>query len=238
MMKFWSLNKGEENVLEIMHEIDSDDYWGTGEVSASNDFRRALNECKGNMNVLINSPGGDTFAGADMYSALREYAVTKGKVTCYITGLAASAASIVAMAGDEIVISEVGMMMIHDPWMIAVGNASQLRDLADTLDKVRDAVANAYVSRTGKDEDEIRQMMASERYMTASEAVTDGFADRIGVYGQKPLAIAACILPDEQNRILSQMMQAADDFAKKTRCSVNESRERDRLALRLRARCV
>lgn len=210
MSRFWSLDAGEDNVLEIMHEIDSDKYWESQKVTGANEFRQALAGCTGPMNVLINSPGGDTFAGADMYTALREYSARGGRVTCYVTGIAASAASLVAMAGDEIVISDVGMMMIHDPWTVGIGNAGELRELADVLDTVRDAVAAAYVKRTGLSAQRVREMMAAERYMTADEAIADGFADRKGVYaGTRPKGIASAIRTALAEDALAQLQGAA-----------------------------
>lgn len=241
MNPFWSLETGDENILEILHEIDSEQYWDGQKVTASNAFRQALADARGPMNVLINSPGGDTFAGADMYTALREYSASRGRVTCYVTGLAASAASLVAMAGDEVVISEVGMMMIHDPWTLAMGNAAELRELADTLDTVRDAVAAAYVARTGKSAQEIRGMMARERYMTAQEAIADGFADRVGVCPfARARPVASALRADAREETLERMKQAARDM--KARILDGEdgrqARFRARTAMQLKARCL
>lgn len=256
MSRFWSLDAGENNVLEIMHEIDSDKYWETQKVTGANEFRQALARCAGPMNVLINSPGGDTFAGADMYTALREYSAQRGRVTCYVTGIAASAASLVAMAGDEIVISDVGMMMIHDPWTLAVGNAGELRELADVLDTVRDAVAAAYVKRTGLSAQRVREMMASERYMTADEAIADGFADRKGVYaGARPQGIASAIRTAMAEDALAQLQGAAKALKAcvlgapgetatagnapgETEAEHRAAAEQARARLRLRARCI
>lgn len=91
MRKIWNLDRGDRNVLEILHEIDSHDWWGDGDVVTADAFRRELNRCNGEMNVLINSPGGDVFAAADIYTALREYSASRGRVICYVTGIAASA---------------------------------------------------------------------------------------------------------------------------------------------------
>lgn len=217
MPRFYTLETGLEpggsNVLEIMHEIDTEQYWEGQRVSASNAFRAALNSMTGDMNVLINSPGGDTFAGADMYAALREYSASRGRVRCFITGVAASAASIVAMAGDEIIMSPSGLMMIHDPWTCVCGNAAEMREMADVLDIVRDGVAAAYVARTGKTAAEIRDMMARERWMTASAAIADGFADRTGFY-EGPRAKVASAARDVDPDEIAGLRSAAEALKK------------------------
>lgn len=240
MNRFWSLTARDgANVLEIRHEIVGDGWWTEDDpVCAAGIFRAQLGACAGEMNVLINSHGGDTFAAADIYTALREYSASRGRVICYVTGIAASAASLIAMAGDEVRISRVGMMMIHDPWTVAMGNAGELREMADVLDTVRDAVAAAYVSRTGKSAAEIREMMAKERYMTAEEAVEDGFADAIGVY-EGSLVAKMQLQPPKEGEIGRLRDMAA---RLKAQLLGDEDRrrmeERERTAMRLRARCI
>lgn len=124
----------------------------------------------------INSVGGSVFGGVAMYNALQSH---PGEVTCYVEGLAASAASLVAMAG-KCVMGRGAMMMIHPPSTIAMGNAEELRKTADTLDKVQDAIASIYTARTGKSVDEINGLLDAETWMTAEEAVAAGFADSVG----------------------------------------------------------
>ena len=126
--------------------------------------------------VYINSPGGDAFEGIAILNVLRRF---DGKKTICVDGLAASAASIIAMAGDEIVMGQGAMMMVHDPWNIVMGSAPDLRKEADNLDKLRDALRDVYCARTGIDAKKCEQMMADETWMTAAEAVAAGFATSV-----------------------------------------------------------
>lgn len=230
--RFWNLETGEQNVLEIMHEIDSADWWGDSVTPEA--FRGALSQCSGELSVLINSPGGDTFAAADIYTALREYSASRGRVICYITGIAASAASMIAMAGDTVYISDVGMLMIHDPWTAIAGNAEELRELADVLDVVRDAVATAYAAKTGKSMDEIRRMMAATSYMDAPHAVAHGFCDGVAVYSGPPRKRAQS--SERGSGEVEQMRTAALGLRDKVQLSAQSGRMR--AAQRLKARCV
>jgi ATP-dependent Clp protease protease subunit len=140
------------------------------------------------LSVYINSPGGSVFEGVAIYNLLSRH---KGEVTVHIDGAALSVASIIAMAGDTVKIAENAMFMIHDPWSIAIGNAGELRDTAAVLEKMAGSLASTYVSRTNKDPDEVRQMMADETWFDASEAVEHGFADE--VVSGKHQAVAASL---------------------------------------------
>lgn len=141
--------------------------------------------------VRINSIGGDCFEGAAIYNQLVRH---KGKVTVDIDGAAISAASIIAMAGDEVRIAKNAVLMIHNAWTFAIGNAAELREQADVLDKISTSLASAY-SRTGKDEDEIAEMMAATTWMNADEAVEHGFADAVTPVKGK----AAIELPEDED---------------------------------------
>jgi ATP-dependent protease ClpP protease subunit len=133
--------------------------------------------------VRINSPGGDVNEGIAIYNALSRRSQTR----CEIDALAASAASYIAMACDTICIAENAMLMIHNPYTIAMGNADELRQTADILDKYGDNIATTYATRCGKDLDEIKQLMNVETWFTAQEAVDAGLADEVG----KTLKVAA-----------------------------------------------
>jgi ATP-dependent Clp endopeptidase proteolytic subunit ClpP len=125
--------------------------------------------------VRINSVGGDAFGGVAMYNALQDH---PGEVTCLIEGLAASAASLVAMAGKT-VMGKGTMMMIHSPSTFAMGNAGELRKTADVLDKVQTALCDIYSAKTGKSVEDCSKMLDAETWMTADEAVEKGFADEV-----------------------------------------------------------
>ena len=170
-------NEAGGDELHIDGEITSEDggWWGASGQIVARRFRQQLARC-GDVTVFINSPGGDVFAGAEIYTALREH---KGKVTVKISGIAASAASVIAMAGDEVLMSPVAYMMIHDPWTYAMGNAREMEHQAQVLREIGEGLIAAYTTKTGKSRDEIADMLAAETYMNAEQAVREGFADGI-----------------------------------------------------------
>lgn len=138
-----------------------------------------------NLDIYINSPGGSVFDGSAIYSQLIRHTAHK---TVYVEGLAASIASMIAMAGDEVVMPENALMMIHRASGGVWGDANDMRKMADTLEKVESGIVSAYVAKTGREADELNALMAEETWMTAQEAVDLGFADRIAA----PVTITAC----------------------------------------------
>jgi HK97 family phage major capsid protein len=122
----------------------------------------------------INSPGGDTFDGNAIYNILKQH---KARVVVYVEGIAASIASIIAMAGDEIYIAENALMMVHNPWTYSIGYAEDLRKTADLLDKIRGTLVKTYARRTGLKEDKIVELMNAETWINSDEAIEMGFAD-------------------------------------------------------------
>jgi len=181
-MRFWNFRDdmdkdGLVTTLDIEGELVVEEDWWTpdGAVSAR-DFRKRLMQC-GDVIVRINSPGGDVLAGAEIYSALREHAQNGHDVTVHITALAASAASVVAMAGNTVLMSPAAYMMIHNPWSIGMGNADDLRQLADQLDAVAEGIIEAYRLKTGRSRSELKEMLDAETYMSAPTAIKKGFAD-------------------------------------------------------------
>ena len=172
---------GSSAEISIYNEIGG---WG---VSAK-DFMYSLKDAGAltDITLRINSPGGSVFDGMAIYNQLVAH---KAQVTVYIDGLAASMASVIAMAGDLIVMPENAMMMIHNPWMIAGGDAEELRNNADLLDKIKSNMVGSYAKRTGKTDDEISAIMDAETWFTGKEAVENGFADE----SLQPLDIAASI---------------------------------------------
>lgn len=127
----------------------------------------------GDLSVRINSPGGSVFDGFAIYNLIKQY---KGTVTVYVDGLAASAASVVAMAGEKIIMADNALMMIHDPWAMSMGTAEEMRQTASLLDKIKDSIVGTYVSRTGLDAADVAAMMEAETWMNAAEAKEKGFA--------------------------------------------------------------
>ena len=183
-MRFWRfLAKSDDEVeLRIDGEIvDDDDIWlyewlGI-QHTAPNAFRQELAKYKDkNLTVWIDSIGGAVWAAAGIYNALMEH---KGKVTVKIDGKALSAASIITMAGDEVLMSPAAVMMIHNPWVHAAGDAAELRHVAGVLDEIKQAVINAYEIKTGLPREEISRLMDEETWMSAQKAVELWFADGI-----------------------------------------------------------
>ena len=160
------------NEILIYSDIGDYGWWDESAVSAINVYSQ-LKQMSGDVNVRINSAGGDVFDGFAIYNHLVQY---DGKVTVYIDSMAASAASVVAMAGDEIIIADNALMMIHDPWTGTVGNSADMRSTADLLDKIRNSIVTTYMTKTSLIEDEVKAMMIAETWFSASESVASGFA--------------------------------------------------------------
>lgn len=128
------------------------------------------------ISMYINSPGGDVFDGLAIYNVMKR---STAKVTVYVDGIAASIASIIAMAGDEVVMPKNTFMFVHNPWSFAVGDAEDMRDVADSLEKMEGALLGVYRDKTGLEDDEIKALMDGDTMLTAVEAKEMGFADKI-----------------------------------------------------------
>ena len=139
-------------------------------------FKSELDSGSGDIDVWLNTPGGDTIAAAQIYNMLKEY---PGKVTMKIGSLAASAGSVVAMAGDEILMSPVGMMMIHNPMTAAMGDATIMAHAIEMLNSVKDSIINAYAIKTGLSRAKLAHLMDAETWMDANKALELGFIDGI-----------------------------------------------------------
>jgi ATP-dependent protease ClpP protease subunit len=148
-------------------------YW---DAVSSRHIADVLDGMSGDVRIRINSPGGDVFEGVAIYNQLTSYA---GNVHVIIEGLAASAASIIAMSGDTIAIHESATTMIHNPWTFAWGYASELREVADLLDQIASQIVGVYVARTGNDTETVTGWVDAETYMTGEVSVERGFADTL-----------------------------------------------------------
>lgn len=171
--------KGENEILlydVIVSSKEEAEWWGGVDPET---FRDALNGFNGeDVSLRINSPGGSVFGGRAMQNALAEY---PGKVTAYIDGIAASAASFVPMGAKNIYMGEGAMMMIHKGWTFAVGNADDLRDQAGVLDKIDNSLVKTYAkhNRVGLAENKIMDFIKAETWFDESEAIEHGFADAL-----------------------------------------------------------
>lgn len=139
-------------------------------------FKDELNSGSGDITVWINSPGGDCVAAAQIYNMMMEYS---GNVTVKIDGIAASAASVIAMAGNKVLVSPVSMMMIHNPTTMAFGDSSEMQKAISMLDEVKESIINAYEIKTGMSRAKLSHLMDAETWMNANMAVEFGFADEI-----------------------------------------------------------
>lgn len=187
MTKFWDFKGLAEKKGELyLYGPISDSSWYKDDVTPAH-FQKDLANL-GDLDVLdvyINSPGGDVFAGIAIYSILKRHPAA---VNVHVDGIAASAASIVAMAGDKIVVPKAATLMIHNAWGIGMGNKKDLRGLADELERLDGQLADIYAGRTGKDREQVAAWMEAERWMSGEEAFADGFADEV----EENKQIAAC----------------------------------------------
>ena len=169
MNKFWNWIRDDTGtrVLRLEGPIDSESFWGDEITPAM--FRQELEAEEGDLTVWINSPGGNVFAAAEIYTMLQEY---KGAVTIKIASIAASAASVVAMAGSRVLMSPTALLMIHDPSTIAMGNAKDMEKAIETLNEVNAA-------KSGLRRSKIAELMSNETWMNAKKAVELGFADEV-----------------------------------------------------------
>ncbi len=175
MDKFWNFAEDDgANELRLDGPISTDTWWGDEVTPAQ--FRADLAAHPGDITVWINSPGGDVFAASSIYTALKEH---DGRVTVKIEALAASAASIVAMAGDEVLIAPTAFLMIHRASTVALGNSDEMRHAAKELDEVDNAIAAVYAEKTGLPQEKCLHMMEAETWMNAQSALENGFADAI-----------------------------------------------------------
>jgi ATP-dependent Clp protease protease subunit len=211
-----------------MFDVIGEDFWTGGGVTAKriSGALRAIG--KRDVTVKINSPGGDMFEGIAIYNLLREH---PARVTVEVVGWAASAASIIAMAGDEIRMGLGSFMMIHNAWGCVCGNRHDMRDAATLFDGFDGALADIYVARTGVERDEVVALMDGETFMGATDAVERGFADtvdngltadelepdaRASVHGKRRLdaALARSGMPrSERRRLMNESLSGTHDAA-------------------------
>ena len=174
--KFWNWvrNEGEKRVLLLDGEISDETWWGDEVTPAI--FRSELNAAEGDIDLWINSPGGDCYAAAQIYNMLMEY---KGNVAVKIDGIAASAASVVAMAGSTVEMSPVATIMIHNPMTVSIGDTHEMERTITFLSEIKESIINAYELKTGLSRAKISRLMDAETWMNAKKAVELGFADSV-----------------------------------------------------------
>ena len=181
MKKFWNWTnqaptetEPEQRILTLNGTI-AEESWFDDDITPQL-FREELNAGSGDITVWINRPGGDCVAAAQIYNMLMDY---RGSVTVKIDGIAASAASVIAMAGTRVLVSPVSMLMIHNPATMAMGDAAEMQKAIAMLDEVKESIINAYEIKTGMSRAKLSHLMDAETWMDAHTAVDLGFADEI-----------------------------------------------------------
>lgn len=231
-MNYKALSKKEAEI-DIEGEITSRIWYDT-DTSASQfrDLLKQVGDVK-TINLHINSPGGDVFEGVAIYNMLKQ---NKADIHVYIDGLAASIASVIAMAGDTITMPENSMLMIHNPWTIAQGNSKELRKVADDMDKMGESIKTSYLSKSNSklDVDTLTKLMDDETWLTAKESVEYGLADEV----LEPVKMAACLTEEQAkafkhapkslvtaNPVDEQKAESSqeEDWRKQARLSAQES---------------
>ena len=178
--KFWNWSENEDERILRIDGVIAEEPWIDDEITPKQ-FKSELMSGSGDITLWINSPGGDVFAASQIYNMLMDY---KGNVTVKIDGLAASAASVIAMAGTRVLMSPVSQIMVHNPMTVAIGNTDEMSKAIDMLSEIKESIINAYEIKTNLSRDEISKMMDSECWMNAKKAVELGFADEI-MYTEK-----------------------------------------------------
>lgn len=230
--------------MYIDGEIVTDEYEDSDTSAARfRDALKSLGDVK-NINLHINSPGGSVFEGIAIYNMLKQ---NSAHINVYVDGLAASIASVIAMSGDAIFMPSNSMMMIHNPWTMAVGNANELRKQADDLDQITKSSVQTYLAKAGDklDEDTLKQLMNDETWLTAQEAVDYGLADEVmepnkaaasinKSFAQRYKHVPEQLIKDEAKQqkkptlskeTLAQIRENAEDIASALSSSLNEQKE-------------
>ncbi|OHR17354.1 head maturation protease, ClpP-related [Streptococcus sp. HMSC078E08] len=210
MRKFWNFtDEGGVRTLRIEGQI-ADETWFGDEVTPQQ-FKNDLISGTGDITLWINSLGGDVFAAAQIYNMLMDY---QGDVHVIIDGLAASAASVIAMAGTTVSMSPVAMMMIHNPWTFAQGEAKDMAKVIEMLGEIKESIINAYELRTGLSRTKISHLMDSESWFNAKKAVELGFADKVLFEKEETPE------QDDQNSYTFSRVTAAHDLVVKLQASL------------------
>lgn len=224
MRKFWNW-KDETETIErtlFLNGVIAENSWFDDEITPQI-FKDELESGSGDVTVWINSPGGDCVAAAQIYNMLKAY---KDKITIKIDGLAASAASVIAMAGDKVLMSPVSLIMIHNPLTMVCGDHNEMSKAIDMLNEVKESIINAYEAKTGLSRAKLSHLMDSETYMNANKAIELGFADSIMgddecknnipvsfnsvMFSQKEVSNSLMNKISEKYRIIKQQVEMAE----------------------------
>ena len=176
MKKFWNWVVNEDNTRTLyLDGVIAEESWWGDEITPKQ-FKTELISGNGDITIWLNSPGGDCVAASQIYSMLMDY---KANVTVKIDGIAASAASVVAMAGTTVLMSPTSLMMLHNPLTIAIGDSEEMQKTIAMLDEFKESIINAYEIKTGLSRAKLSHLMDAETWLSANKAVELGFADDI-----------------------------------------------------------
>jgi len=176
MKKFWNWIKNEDGSRTLyLNGAIAEESWYEDSVTPKQ-FKSELVSGEGDIDIWINSPGGDCIAASQIYNMLMDY---KGNVTVKIDGIAASAASVIAMAGTTVKVSPTSLMMIHNPLTVAIGDSAEMKKAIQMLDEVKESIINAYELKTGQPRAKLSKLMDGETWLNANKALELGFADEM-----------------------------------------------------------
>lgn len=204
-MKYRFKNEAEAVNIQIYDEISSDDWWG--DVVTAKAINDEIAQANGKpLNIHINSYGGEVFEGFAIYNNLKNYA---GRKVVYVDGIAASIASVIAMAGDEVYMNKASMLMIHNASGVAVGNAEEMKKVVSALEQINEVIRDVYKNRSNLDDEQLKEFMDNETYFTPQEAVQYGFADGIVEEDvpEEPTAAALKNLSDSISERIEQLKE-------------------------------
>lgn len=215
-------NKSATSAEIILYAGIGQDFWGDGSMISAKQFSdemKALPKTVNEITVRINSPGGDVFDGIAIYNRLKQF---NGTVNVIIDGLAASIASIIALAGDNITIGEGALYMVHLPWTFAYGNRMEIDNVVNRLMDVEEQMVGIYAKKTGLDRNEIKSLLEAETWLNADQAIDKGFVDA-KVDESIPIAASAIKSrwiskrPEHYNSETKAIDTAKNDLKKKIR---------------------
>ena len=176
MRNFWNWVRNEDGTRTLTIDgVIAEESWFDDDVTPKL-FREQLNAGNGDIVLYVNSPGGDCVAASQIYTMLIEY---KGRVTVKIDGIAASAASVIAMAGTEVLMAPTALLMVHNPLTVAIGDTEEMQKAIAMLDEVKESIITAYELKTGMSRAKLAHLMDAETWMNAQKAIELGFADGI-----------------------------------------------------------
>ena len=183
MRHFWNWVRNEDESRTLYLEgVIAEESWFADDITPAM-CKEELFAGNGPIRIHLNSPGGDCIAASQIYTMLMDY---PGDVTIQVDGMAASAASVIAMAGTHVTMSPTSLMMIHNPFTMATGDTDEMRKAIQLLDEVKESIINAYSAKTGLRHNKIAELMSNETWMNAKKAVELGFADEVLYDGKEP----------------------------------------------------